>query len=327
MANSLLIPPETEPSEEVVAVPRKDVELHIDGKDLLGPEQGIFASLKNSIYDVFFPKKLPPLVLESKPVAVVDPMAVKRDPTSTAIAVVIHAVILGLIVWVVGRKIVEITAPKQLNVVSLETPVRPPAPVKTIRMGGGGGQKGPAPVSKGSPPKFSPVQITPPMAPPKIDPKLAVAPTIDVDPHLKMQTDMPNIGITNAPKVGVSMGNGSGSGLGSGTGNGMGPGSGGNAGDGFRQVGGTVSAPKVVSQVDAEFTEEARKAKYMGVAIVNVDIDERGIPVRVRVVSDPGMGLGEKAREAVMQFRFKPGMENGKPVKTEVQIQVDFHIY
>ncbi len=322
-----MIPPEIEPSEEIVSVPRRDVELHIDGKDLLGPEQGIFASLKNSVYDVFFPKKLPPLVLESKPIAVVDRMAVKRDPTSTAIAVVIHAVIIGLIVWVVGRKIVEITAPKQLNVVSLETPVRLPAPVKTIRMGGGGGQKGPAPVSKGSPPKFSPVQITPPIAPPKIEAKLAVAPTIDVDPHLKMQTDMPNIGITNAPKVGVSMGNGNGSGLGSGNGNGMGPGSGGNTGGGFRQVGGSVSAPKVVSQVDAEFTEEARKAKYMGVAIVNVDIDERGIPVRVRVVSDPGMGLGEKAREAVMQFRFRPGMENGKPVKTEVQIQVDFHIY
>ncbi|WP_263375057.1 energy transducer TonB [Granulicella aggregans] len=327
MANSLMIAPETEPSEEVVSVPRRDVELHIDGKDLLGPEQGIFASLKNSIYDVFFPKKLPPLVLESKPVAVVDRMAVKRDPTSTAIAIVIHAVIIGLILWVVGRKIVQITAPKQLNVVSLETPVRPPAPVKTIRMGGGGGQKGPAPVSKGSPPKFSPVQITPPIAPPKIEPKLAVAPTIDVDPHLKMQTDMPNIGMANAPKVGVSMGNGNGSGLGSGNGNGMGPGSGGNTGGGIRQIGGSVSAPKVVSQVDAEFTEEARKAKYMGVAIVDVVVDERGMPIRVRVVSDPGMGLGDKAKEAVQQFRFKPGMDNGKPVKTEVQIQVDFHIY
>jgi len=327
MANSLMIAPETEPTEKVVSVPRRDVELHIDGKDLLGPEQGIFASLKNSVYDVFFPKKLPPLVLESKPVPVVDRMAVKRDPTSTAIAVVIHAVIIGLILWVVGRKIVEITAPKQLNVVSLETPVRPPAPVKTIRMGGGGGQKGPAPVSKGSPPKFSPVQITPPMAPPKIEPKLAVAPTIDVDPHLKMQTDMPNIGMANAPKVGVSMGNGNGSGLGSGNGNGMGPGSGGNTGGGIRQIGGSVSAPKVVSQVDAEFTEEARKAKYMGVAIVDVVVDERGMPIRVRVVSDPGMGLGDKAKEAVQQFRFKPGMENGKPVKTEVQIQVDFHIY
>ena len=327
MANSLMIPPEIEPSEEVVAIPRKDVELHLDGKDLLGPEQGIFASLKNSVYDVFFPKKLPPLVLESKPVAVVDRMAVKRDPTSTAIAVVIHAVLIGVILWVVGRKIVEITAPPKANIVSLETPIPPPAPVKTIKMGGGGGQKGPAPVSKGTPPKFSPKQILPPMAPPKIDPKLAVAPTIDVDPHLKMASNMPNIGMPNATNVGVSTGNGNGNGLGSGNGNGMGPGSGGNTGGGIRQIGGSVSAPKIVSQVDAEFSEEARKAKYMGVAIVDVVVDERGIPIRVRVVSDPGMGLGEKAIEAVKQYKFKPGQENGKPVKTEVQIQIDFHIY
>ncbi|MBB5057518.1 protein TonB [Granulicella aggregans] len=327
MANSLMIPPEIEPSEEVVVVPRKDVELHLDGKDLLGPEQGIFASLKNSLYDVFFPKKLPPLVLESRPVAVVDRMAVKRDPTSTAIAVVIHAVIIGLILWVVGRKIVEITAPPKANIVSLETPVPPPAPVKTLRMGGGGGQKGPAPVSKGTPPKFSPQQILPPMAPPKIDPKLAVAPTIDVDPKLKMASNMPNIGMPNATNVGVSMGNGNGNGLGSGNGNGMGPGSGGNTGGGIRQIGGSVSAPKLVSQVDPEFSEEARKAKYMGVAIVDAVIDEHGIPVRVRIISDPGMGLGERAVEAVKQWRFKPGTENGKAVKTELQIQVDFHIY
>jgi protein TonB len=327
MANSLMTPPEIEPNEEIVAVPRKDVELHLDGKDLLGPEQGIFASLKNSVTDVFFPKKLPPLVLESKPVPVIDRMAVKRDPTSTAIATVIHVIVIGLILWFVGRKVVEITAPKPAQIVTLETPIPPPAPVKTLRMGGGGGQKGPAPVSKGTPPKFSPQQILPPMAPPKIQPKLAVDPTIDVDPKLKMTSNLPNIGMPNATNVGVSMGNGNGNGLGSGNGNGMGPGSGGNTGGGVRQIGGAVSAPKIVTQVDAEFSEEARKAKYMGVAIVDVVVDERGLPARVRVVSDPGMGLGEKAIEAVKQYRFKPGLENGKPVKTEVQIQIDFHIY
>jgi protein TonB len=327
MANSLISPPEIEPGQETVVVPRGNVELHLAGDDLLGAEQSVFSSLGNSIRDLFFPKKLPPLVLESKPVAVIDRMAVKRDPTSTAIAIVLHVVVIGLALWLLAKKVVEITAPKQAQMVSLETPIPPLAPVKTLKMGGGGGQKGPAPVSKGSPPKFSPQQILPPMAPPKIDPKLAVAPTIDVDPKLKMQSNLPNIGMPNATNVGVSMGNGNGSGLGSGNGNGMGPGSGGNTGGGVRQVGGSVSAPKIVSQVDAEFSEEARKAKYMGVAIVDVVVDERGIPIRVHVVSDPGMGLGEKAIEAVKQYRFKPGMENGKPVKTEVQIQIDFHIY
>lgn len=326
MANSLMNAPETEPAEEVI-VPRRNVELHLAGDDLLGSERGVFSSLGNSLRDAFFPKKLPPLVLESQPVAVIDRMAVKRDPTSTAIAVVLHIIVIGLALWLLAKKVVEITAPKPALVTTLETPVHPPAPVKTIRMGGGGGQKGPAPVSKGTPPKFSPQQILPPMAPPKIEPKLAVTPTIDVDPKLKMASNMPNVGMPSASNVGVSMGNGNGNGMGPGNGNGMGPGSGGNTGGGVRQVGGSVSAPKILKEVEAEFSEEARKAKYMGVANVDVIIDERGIPIRVRLVTDPGMGLGEKAVEAMKQYRFTPGTENGKPVKTEVLMVVDFHIY
>src|SRR5215471_16164232 len=62
--------------------------------DLIVEEPGIFASLRDNIRDVFFPQKLPPLELQSKPVAVVDRMRVKRDPTSTAIAIVIHGMVI-----------------------------------------------------------------------------------------------------------------------------------------------------------------------------------------------------------------------------------------
>ncbi len=325
MANSLVTPPEIEPGQET-RHGRRDMELHLGGEDLLGAEEGVFASLGSSIRDLFFPKKLPPLVLQSRPVPVVDRMAVKRDPKSTAAAIVLHILVIGLILYLVARKVVFVSPPKQLAIVSLDAPP-PPAPPRAKLMGGGGGQKGPAPVSKGSPPKFSPVQITPPKAPPMLPPKLAVVPTIDVDPTLKMQTNLPNIGMANAPNVGVSMGNGNGSGLGSGNGNGMGPGSGGNTGGGVRQVGGGVSAPKVIYQVEAEFSEEARKAKASGSVIVGFIVDEKGNVVRPHVVRGLGMGLDEKAIEAVRQYRFKPAMENGKPVKVEMNVEIVFQIF
>jgi len=324
MANLLIPPPEIDPGSEV-KLPRREMDLHLGGEDLRDAEQGVFASLFSSIEDVFFPKKLPPLVLESQPVAVVDRMAVKRDPMSTAIAVVLHVAIIGLILFVVAKKVVSVTAPKQATIVSLDAPP-PPAPRELKVMGGGGGQKGPAPVSKGSPPKFSPVQIVPPKAP-VIQPKLAVDPTIDVDPKLKMQSTLPNMGMVNATNVGVSMGNGNGSGLGSGNGNGMGPGSGGNTGGGVRQVGGGVSAPSLVYKVEAEFSEEARKAKMSGVVTVGFVVDEKGNVIRARVIRGLGMGLDEKALEAVRQYRFKPAMENGKPVKVEVNVEVNFQIF
>ena len=123
------------------------------------------------------------------------------------------------------------------------------------------------------------------------------------------------------------MGNGTGGGIGSGNGNGIGPGSGGNAGDGVMEVGGGVSPPKVIYQVDAEFSEEARKAKFSGDVYISVIVDEQGRPTHVHVVRGVGMGLDEKAIEAVRQYKFKPAMLKGKPVKVAVDVNVVFNIY
>ena len=142
--------------------------------------------------------------------------------------------------------------------------VPPPAPPKANAMGGGGGQRGPTPVTKGTPPKFADMQIVPPKAPPMVDPKIKIEPTIEVQKDVKMASSLPQIGVANSPIIGMSMGNGSGTGLGSGNGSGLGPGSGGNTGGGPRRIGGGVSAPQVIYQVEPEFSEEARKAKVAG---------------------------------------------------------------
>jgi len=158
---------------------------------------------------------------------------------------------------------------------------------------------------------------------------LAVDPAIDVQPNVKMtNNNMPNLGDPRAPSVGVaSLGNGRGGGIGSGNGNGLGPGSGGNFGGGVRQIGGGVSAPILVVQPDPEFSEEARKAKFQGEVLVNLIVDASGRPQRVRVIRPVGMGLDEKALEAVRQYRFKPAMENGKPVAVELNVAVNFQIF
>jgi protein TonB len=45
------------------------------------------------------------------------------------------------------------------------------------------------------------------------------------------------------------------------------------------------------------------------------------------VVRHLGMGLDEKAVEAVKQYKFKPATLQGKPVPVEVNIEVNFRIY
>ncbi len=291
-------------------------------------EENVFTSLISSVKDAFFPEKLPPLVLESKPIAVVDRMAVKRDPKSTAVAVVTHVVVIGLIVFLVGRQVKNYIAPKNEMVTALEAPPPIKIPPKAQIMGGGGGQKSPTPVAQGRLPKFDTQQITPPKAPPLEQPKIAIEPTIVMQKDLKMANNsMPNIGDPRSTLVGTGLGTGSGTGIGNGNGAGLGAGSGGNTGGGAMRIGGGVSAPVPISMPDPEFSEEARKAKVAGNVLVYLWVDQNGNPTHVRVIRGIGMGLDEKAMEAVRQYKFKPARKDGKPVTVEMNVEVNFQIF
>jgi TonB family protein len=93
------------------------------------------------------------------------------------------------------------------------------------------------------------------------------------------------------------------------------------------QVGNGVTAPVLTYSVDAEFTKKAKDAKYQGVSVVSCVVDADGMPRYVHTIRKLGMGLDEKALEAVRQYKFKPGLLNGKPVAVQITIEVNFHIY
>jgi TonB family protein len=97
------------------------------------------------------------------------------------------------------------------------------------------------------------------------------------------------------------------------------------AGEPLRQIRDEVKPPMVIYQVNPEFSDQAKKAKSPGGTILlNLIVDKQGLPQNVRVVRGVGMGLDEKALEAVRQYRFKPGMEGGTPVPVELNIEVNF---
>jgi protein TonB len=251
-----------------------------------------------------------------------------RDGWSTAMAVLLHAAAIALIFWGVAAH-VQFSAPVNQKLLTQLAPPPPMAPMKATAMGGGGGQRGPTPVTKGQLPKFADTQITPPKAPPMEQPKIKMPdPTIEVQKDLKMaNNNMPNLGMPNSPLLGTSMGNGKGTGIGSGSGSGLGPGSGGNYGGGVKQIGGGVSGPQAIYTVEPEFSEEARKAKTAGNVLVSLIVDAKGMPQNVHVLRGVGMGLDEKAVEAVKQYRFKPAMEAGKPVAVYLNVEVNFQIF
>jgi TonB family protein len=167
-------------------------------------------------------------------------------------------------------------------------------------------------------------------------PKLAVEPTIVIPPQVQLASNnMPNLGDPMAHAVlpsngtgsGGGIGSGSGGGVGSGKGPGFGPGEGGGTGGGIFHVGGGVSPPRPIYQPEPEFSEEARKAKYQGVCTLALVVGTDGRPSNIRVQNSLGMGLDEKAIETVRTWKFEPAMKDGHPVRVEIAVEVDFHLY
>jgi TonB family protein len=89
-------------------------------------------------------------------------------------------------------------------------------------------------------------------------------------------------------------------------------------------VGVNVTPPIPVHSPDPGYTKEARKAKYSGVATVVAIVNAEGSVEDVQVLKHAGFGLDEKAVAAVRQWKFKPALRNGVPVKVRVNIEVTF---
>jgi len=259
---------------------------------------------------------------------------------STVVHILALSAIIG--VTILGRRVVDrVIHPSQVTTLIAPTDDVPPLPPSKTQVGGGGGggDRDKFQASKGKLPKFSMQQITPPMVVVRNDnPKLAVEPTVVVPPQIKLaQLNMPNLGDpmshlpsgppSNGTGSGGGIGSGSGGGVGSGIGPGVGPGEGGGIGGGVFRVGGGVSAPRAVYDPEPEYSEEARKAKYQGVCVLYVVVGADGKPRDIRVVRTLGLGLDEKAMEAVKTWKFEPALKDGKPVAVAVNIEVTFHLY
>jgi TonB family protein len=238
----------------------------------------------------------------------------------------------------VGNEVVQVVKKEVIYTpvdLSPYTAQLPPDEQK-VQGGGGGGDRSPDPASLGKLPKLSMQQIAPPAVVIRNpDPKLAVEPTVVVPPQISLPSVAMNqlgdplgtLGMpSNGPGFGGGIGTGSGGGVGSGKGPGVGPGEGGGIGGGVFRVGGGVSAPTVVFKVDPEYSEQARKAKYQGTVVLNLVVQRDGSVRDIKILRPLGLGLDEKAIEAVQQWRFKPGQRNGQAVDVAAIIEVTFRL-
>jgi protein TonB len=199
---------------------------------------------------------------------------------------------------------------------------------------GGGGEHDKLAASCGALPKLTlDDQLTPPEAVlHNLDPKLPEPPSVMALSAVKL----PQLGqlgdpLTEAqgppsswPGRDGGIGDGCCGGVGPGNGPGFGPYGEGNV---FWPGKGGVTAPRPVYDPDPEYSEAARKAKYQGSVLLWLVVGPNGRTRNIRVQRSLGMGLDEKALDAVSQWRFQPATLNGQPVAVQINVEVSFRLY
>ncbi len=258
----------------------------------------------------------------------------KRSPFGVSAAM--HAAALLLIatssLWMARHEVVT----RQTTSIATDIGTYTLPPSKTIAGGGGGGgDRDKFEASRGDAPRFAREQITPPaIVVRNEDPKLVATPTVVGPPDVQLS----KLGITGDPLsnvltasngtgVGGGIGSGEGGGVGPGRGPGVGPGYGGGYGGGIYRVGGGVSAPRAIYAPDPQYSDEARKAKMQGIVVLTLVVAPDGHTRDIRVARTLGMGLDEKAIEAVKTWKFQPSVKDGRPVSVLVNVEVNFHLY
>jgi TonB family protein len=97
--------------------------------------------------------------------------------------------------------------------------------------------------------------------------------------------------------------------------------------DSVYRVGRGVTAPSVISKVDAGYSKEAARVNLQGTVLLSLIVNANGKPSDIHVIRSLGMGLDEKAMEAVSRWKFKPGMISGIPVKVAATAEVNFKFF
>ena len=253
---------------------------------------------------------------------------------SVVISVLVHAAVLSLLL--VTGKVVKLSPEYVDHSIILPSDLVKYQVTKTDDGRGGGGQNDPDPPQLGRLPKITPRPFVPPSA--HIEnqrPLLSMEMAIFGDSSIVIPAvNLPLIGDPNGVLGRISGGPGGPTGIGSNGNGGIGNKDGSGYGDGERSgVGNSragfredVTAPRLLSKVEPEYSEEARKVKLQGSVMLRIVVDERGRAESIEVTQGLGLGLDERAVEAVKKWRFHPGTRAGRPVPTSAIVQVTFRL-
>jgi len=237
---------------------------------------------------------------------------------SQTLSVGLHVAVVVAVLLLTSRA-THMTSPT-LRPALLFRPLHAPAAQRA-----GGSNQSVLPARHGAPPPTAHRTFIPPVSRP--DPKLPVPVTVSFESPT-IEIDMQQIGDPASLLANGGLGLHGSNGIGDrGCCGGIGDQTSGKPGiDGGARIGHKITPPQLIYKVEPEFSEAARKAKYQGVVVLAIEVGADGQPRNLRVLEMLGLGLDEKAIEAVSQWKFRPGYQDGRPVVTMATVEVRFRL-
>ena len=285
-------------------------------------------------------------------------VADRRDGVRAGVSSLVHATVVGTLIWATASAPQSAPAPDEPReaprMVFLMTPgpggggggggLRHPRPAPTVQRRGPSRRAltvpavTPDPVITTARREEPPRELTP--APTPVEPKpverapeplparVLVAPVVSTPADSAEREGVIEQGVGDAPSQGAGVGGGAGSGQGTGNGegngSGIGDGSGGGTGGGPFRPGSGIEPPRLLREVKADYTEDARRRGLQGDVVLEIVVRRDGSVGDVTVLQGLGAGLDQRAIAAVRQWRFAPARRRGDAVDVIVEVAVEF---
>jgi TonB family protein len=275
-------------------------------------------------------------------------------PRSTTVPLIVSTSLHGLVVaaLMIITSLGLTNADEKTDVIDKNTPTRLVFLAQPGPGGGGGGgglkmrtpppkaqRKGPQRISSPIPARRVPPPVTPPPPrpeppPPPLEAKTlppVMAPVAPVAADTRNQEGQLKEVPKEAPPsqgsgAGGGTGTGQGTGIGEGKGAGIGEGEGGGMGGGPYRPGSGVEPPRLLREVRADYTDEARRANVSGEVVLEIIVRRDGSVGDIKILQRLGSGLDQRAVQAVRQWRFAPARMKGSPVDVIVEVAVEFRL-
>jgi protein TonB len=158
---------------------------------------------------------------------------------------------------------------------------------------------------------------------------LPVEPTV-FDPNAAELHHVPDLGIPSMRDKDQSNGQNGKTGIGNGPGQNMGTRDGKEEGESIYDGPSVQGAypVKCVYCPDPEYTDEARHEKLQGSVTLRVLVTANGRAGQIRIVRGLGLGLDEKAIEAVRKWRFQPARDAARnPIADWVTVEATYRLF